>query len=243
MFWRRFKLDWSYAVGELVIVTLGVLIALGIQQWNEDRLERIEEKAILGRFLDDLHTDLASLDYIALFVAKKEESLNRLQIAFASDKRPADPDEFLLDVLQGAILGWNQPTARSRTFEGILSSGEFRLIRSARLRGAISDYYGEFAALSRRTDARETAFPRISYELVQRSPESEGGVALLDSPTDTAANEINQTVDRVLESELRHYVIAETNVARFVARQTQVVREQHQALIAQIETYRDSLEK
>jgi hypothetical protein len=40
MFWRKFKLDWTYAIGELVIVTLGVLVALGIQQWNEDRLEK-----------------------------------------------------------------------------------------------------------------------------------------------------------------------------------------------------------
>ena len=241
MLWRKFKLDWSYAVGELLIVTLGVLIALGIQQWNEDRLDRIEEKAILERFLDDLHTDIASLDYMALLVGKKEESLTRLQTIFASDERPADPNQFLLDVIQGAVLGWSQPPARSRTFEGILSSGEFGLIRKAGLRGSIVDYYGEFDALSRRTDARETAFPRISYELVQRSPESEGSIAPFYTTTNVAGIDINQTVDRILASDLRNYVIAETNVARFIARQTQIVRERHQDLVNQIQDYRESL--
>ena len=36
MFWRKFKLDWSYAMGELAIVTVGVLIALGINEWNNE---------------------------------------------------------------------------------------------------------------------------------------------------------------------------------------------------------------
>ena len=36
MLWRKFKLDWQYALGELVIVTLGVLVALAINQWNDD---------------------------------------------------------------------------------------------------------------------------------------------------------------------------------------------------------------
>jgi hypothetical protein len=36
MFWRKLKLDWSYAIGELIIVTVGVLIALGVNQWQQD---------------------------------------------------------------------------------------------------------------------------------------------------------------------------------------------------------------
>ncbi len=42
MLWRKFKLEWSYAVGELLIVVAGVLVALAIDQWNDQRLERQE---------------------------------------------------------------------------------------------------------------------------------------------------------------------------------------------------------
>ena len=41
MLWRKFKLDWKYAIGELFIVVAGVLLALAIDQWNERRLERL----------------------------------------------------------------------------------------------------------------------------------------------------------------------------------------------------------
>lgn len=43
MRWRLRKLDWGYALGELIIVTAGVLIALAIDEWNSDRLNRVDE--------------------------------------------------------------------------------------------------------------------------------------------------------------------------------------------------------
>jgi hypothetical protein len=36
-------MEWSYAIGELFVVTIGVLIALTIGEWNNERLERTEE--------------------------------------------------------------------------------------------------------------------------------------------------------------------------------------------------------
>ena len=57
MLWRKIKLDWSYAIGELAIVTLGVLVALAIDQWNDDRNAQAEERAILDRLLVDLDQD------------------------------------------------------------------------------------------------------------------------------------------------------------------------------------------
>ena len=50
VFWRKFKLDWSYAIGGLFIVTLGVLVALAIGQWNSETLER--------RFIRGITTEL-----------------------------------------------------------------------------------------------------------------------------------------------------------------------------------------
>jgi drug/metabolite transporter (DMT)-like permease len=49
MFWHKFRLDWSYALGELLIVTLGVLIALAVNNWNNERLERAQERDVVAR--------------------------------------------------------------------------------------------------------------------------------------------------------------------------------------------------
>ena len=39
----------KYAFGEIVLVVIGILIALQINNWNEQRKERIQEKILIGR--------------------------------------------------------------------------------------------------------------------------------------------------------------------------------------------------
>jgi hypothetical protein len=59
----------KYAIGEIVLVVIGILIALQINNWNEDRKERIVEKDVLNDILTSLeqnnnviHESLAMLD-------------------------------------------------------------------------------------------------------------------------------------------------------------------------------------
>ena len=62
MFWRKFKLDWPYVIGELLIVTAGVLIALAISAWNSDRLDRdVKPRLIVALFWSRLGVGHASL--------------------------------------------------------------------------------------------------------------------------------------------------------------------------------------
>ena len=46
---RYFK----YAIGEIILVVIGILIALQINNWNENRLARIEEQTILTNLKED----------------------------------------------------------------------------------------------------------------------------------------------------------------------------------------------
>ena len=43
-----------YAVGEIVLVVIGILIALQINNWNENRINNIEEKTILKALLTEI---------------------------------------------------------------------------------------------------------------------------------------------------------------------------------------------
>jgi len=37
----------KYAIGEIILVVIGILIALQINNWNENRKESLEESSIL----------------------------------------------------------------------------------------------------------------------------------------------------------------------------------------------------
>ena len=43
-----------YALGEIVLVVIGILIALAINNWNENRKERIQEQKVLTELLTSL---------------------------------------------------------------------------------------------------------------------------------------------------------------------------------------------
>jgi len=50
-----------YAIGEIVLVVIGILIALQINTWNEERNKRQEEQFLLENLLENLQTNLALL--------------------------------------------------------------------------------------------------------------------------------------------------------------------------------------
>ena len=47
----------KYAIGEIVLVVIGILIALSINNWNEDRKDWVREKGTLHKFQQDLKSD------------------------------------------------------------------------------------------------------------------------------------------------------------------------------------------
>ena len=54
---RKTAKYFKYALGEIILVVIGILIALQINNWNENRKNLINEKAILIKFLQDLEAD------------------------------------------------------------------------------------------------------------------------------------------------------------------------------------------
>lgn len=50
-----------YALGEILLVMIGILLALQVNNWNNLRLDRQAEKGYLSRILNDLQADLDQL--------------------------------------------------------------------------------------------------------------------------------------------------------------------------------------
>ena len=72
-FFRQIRLDlmeknktgkyFKYAVGEIVLVVIGILIALGINNWNEHRKSKQAEKIVLNNIYKNLAIDSIQFDY------------------------------------------------------------------------------------------------------------------------------------------------------------------------------------
>ena len=236
MRWRLLRLNWAYAVGELVIVVAGVLIALAVDQWNSDRLERVEEVEIIDGFLSDLREDIEDISLGLEILPEKETRLLRISSSLETfDHRPNDISRFLEDIVGSTPYGWNQARARRTTLDEVLGSGKFGLIRDAALRVKISEYYDFDLSVSNRINERETEYPSLAYRLVPRSTEGEVETNLSDAQK-------QRLVERIFDSPLRDHVVGEINFSRFVNERLTFWKALCLELIDELEAYRIAIE-
>ena len=76
-----------YAVGEILLVMIGILLALQVNNWNEERKERVKERNILIEISNDLEANLRSLRSTINFDIRTNTS-RQIIIALFEQKMP-----------------------------------------------------------------------------------------------------------------------------------------------------------
>jgi hypothetical protein len=109
-----------YAVGEILLVVIGILIALQINNWNQKRLDRDFEITMLKEIRSSLETDLDFFKVIQFRASIKEEGIQELLKMIDSNK--IYPDSTLLRSYNKMILGVSY-TFNKGAYEGLKSVG------------------------------------------------------------------------------------------------------------------------
>jgi len=65
----------KYAVGEIILVVIGILIALQINNWYEDRKLIVKEKETYKNIITDLKRDLVQLE-TSIYWAKRQQEVH-----------------------------------------------------------------------------------------------------------------------------------------------------------------------
>ena len=73
----------KYAIGEIILVVIGILIALAINNWNEDRKVQKEQSVFLTNIAQDLNEDLTQIDKIIEHQSDKLETVNAIIVALS----------------------------------------------------------------------------------------------------------------------------------------------------------------
>lgn len=132
--------DWLAALIEIAIVIVGILIALEVSNWNDDRLDRRRADHFLQRIHGDLLTDRRNIDSTLAFW-KKVAAYGDAAIADGEGAPPADGAAWKT-VLAYYQAGQTMPyTVTDTTFEEMRSSGDLALISDEKLRTALAEFY------------------------------------------------------------------------------------------------------
>ncbi|NRB63274.1 MAG: hypothetical protein HRU40_09665 [Saprospiraceae bacterium] len=65
-----------YAAGEVLLVMIGILLAIQVNKWKEDRKREAVEIEFLKGFINDLEMDLAAYERVIPEIASIKSSIN-----------------------------------------------------------------------------------------------------------------------------------------------------------------------
>jgi hypothetical protein len=157
-----------YAIGEIFLVGIGILLALQVSKWNQQRVDRNYEKDYLERLIVDLKTDSNLLVFILNELEEKKEALHFVRMMIENNSIPLN-DSTMMVLNASRTLGNDLPNARlNATYSEILSSGHLRLIRNVRLRNGISRYYARWEHGYFRITNRKSEYPSLILSIIDR---------------------------------------------------------------------------
>jgi hypothetical protein len=131
----------KYAIGEIVLVVLGILIALQINNWNEDRKEGLIEQNYLKRLLVDLEDDYQTLTFSKGLSKVRINQINLLTDVIKSPELSNENPKQIIESIEKVTWRSYLPLSRI-VYNELLNSGKMSLIQSEQLRALLSKYYG-----------------------------------------------------------------------------------------------------
>ncbi len=181
----------KYAFGEILLVMIGILLALQVNNWNDSRLEANREQTILKNLRTEFNDNLTELQRIYDGSEESYKSSVRL-LEIIKDDSPINSEEIEM-LLNSIINGFFSLDLYSASIDEIINTGSLNIIKDVKLREHIShwsfivadteddieiyyDYMFNFLipSLSNKTTLRNTAIPsflmkRLDIPQVSRS--------------------------------------------------------------------------
>ena len=131
----------KYALGEIVLVVIGILIALQINNWNTQRHINVQEQAILKILRSEFSYNQEELHRNIAKAARLRESADSLLSFFNKPVNSIEPGR--LKNLTLSLTGYATYDPSNGALNNLISSGQLNLIKNDSLRLILSKWFGE----------------------------------------------------------------------------------------------------
>jgi hypothetical protein len=131
----------KYAIGEIILVVIGILIALQINNWNEGRKDEIRASNYVNRISEDLDrtiTRSASLAKLNKSILKSVTDTQKFL------ERGTELNTGEKEIVDYAFLWFPRTTYQlpnMLTYEEMKESGDLYLIKDIELRNELAEFY------------------------------------------------------------------------------------------------------
>lgn len=130
--------DWVAVAIEFIIVVVGVLLAMQVANWNEQRLEHERGRAYYQRILTELRSNISDMDQRAAYY---EQVIGHADAALVAFHDPASSlgEPLLVDLYQASQIQTGPITRAS--YDEAISSGALLSVGGPQLRVRLANYF------------------------------------------------------------------------------------------------------
>lgn len=138
---NKLKRYFLYAIGEVTLVVIGILIALSIDNWNEDRKDLIKEQRILIHLRDEYSPNLIQLEEK---ISTRNAMVKACHEVLSDIDNPVNVNRDT--TLARLILLSNDPTF-DPIVNDLIASGNIRLVRNEELKRLLTNWSSDLVAV------------------------------------------------------------------------------------------------
>lgn len=135
----------AYAIGEILLVVIGILLALQINNWNEGVKDKRLEATYYCKFLEDINQDQRLLDTLILENKGRLRSNNRLIHLLQQEQALKSDVNNALRACIAKIRFRFRPSTSA--FDDLKSSGKLAIITNISLKNELLKYYANMEGL------------------------------------------------------------------------------------------------
>lgn len=207
-----------YALGEIILVVIGILIALEINNANDLRKNKAQEQQLLVSLLEECE---ANLDLLENTILRNDSIYNRaINIgAFTGPNLPEISEKELSQLMVGAFKYESRYVPNLGTMNEINNSGKLSLITDPELRKAISEWQSQLELVHNqenyvvsRRDISQEYF--IKYGNFRRHLFLIKDALLVPTPSRFPDNDFGFLKQQEFESSLFLFIVASINLNR-----------------------------
>ena len=147
---NKFSKYLLYAIGEIVLVVIGILIALSINNWNNNNKDRKLEKLYISGLINDLEGDSIAIAQIKIDSDEQVRRKEKLYEYFEGAPYTNDSISHFFDMQWGMGLGFNPITT---TLDEMKSSGRISVVQNTDIRKQIIKTYNNYLAFTNGTQS------------------------------------------------------------------------------------------
>jgi hypothetical protein len=138
------KEKWAEYLLEILVIVIGILVAFGLNQWNEKKRAeseaKEERKEIVIALYNDLQVEIKNLDFLGeILRSNYEGAISLLEVLETKTSPNLDSTELFLIV--DNLIKQDRVFRKQNTFDGLVSYGRLKALEDNHLATLLLDFY------------------------------------------------------------------------------------------------------